>query len=43
MIERICLENGYHYIESGNVDENDLRMVHICKILAKKICLIISL
>ena len=24
MIERVCLENGYHYIENGNVYENDL-------------------
>ena len=24
MIERIYLENGYHYIENGNVYENDL-------------------
>ena len=24
MIERICLENGYHYIENGNVYENNL-------------------
>ena len=24
MIERICLKNGYYYIESGNVYENDL-------------------
>ena len=24
MIERVCLENGYYYIENGNVYENDL-------------------
>ena len=24
MIERVCLENGYHYIKNGNVYENDL-------------------
>ena len=24
MIERVCLEDGYHYIENGNVYENDL-------------------
>ena len=24
MIERVCLENGYHYIENRNIDENDL-------------------
>ena len=24
MIERVCLENGYHYIDNGNVCENDL-------------------
>ena len=24
MIERVCLENGYHYIENGNVYENGL-------------------
>ena len=24
MIERVCLENGYYYIKSGNVYENDL-------------------
>ena len=24
MIERVCLENGYDYIENGNVHENDL-------------------
>ena len=24
MIEKVCLENGYHYIENRNVDENDL-------------------
>ena len=23
-IERVCLENGYHYIENGNIYENDL-------------------
>ena len=24
MIERVCLENGYYYINNGNVCENDL-------------------
>ena len=24
MIERVCLKNGYCYIENGNVCENDL-------------------
>ena len=24
MIERVCLQNGYYYIENGNVCENDL-------------------
>ena len=24
MIERICLENGYYYIDNGNICENDL-------------------
>ena len=24
MIERVCLKNGYYYIENGNVCENDL-------------------
>ena len=24
MIERVCLENSYHYIENGNVYENNL-------------------
>ena len=24
MIERVCLENGYHYIENGNAYVNDL-------------------
>ena len=24
MIKRVCLENGYYYIENGNVYENDL-------------------
>ena len=24
MIERVSLENGYHYIENGNIYENDL-------------------
>ena len=24
MTEWVCLENGYHYIENGNVYENDL-------------------
>ena len=24
MIEKVCLENGYHFIEDGNVYENDL-------------------
>ena len=24
MIDRVCLENGYFYVENGNVYENDL-------------------
>ena len=24
MIEKVCLQNGYYYIENGNVYENDL-------------------
>ena len=24
MIERVCLENGYYYINNGNICENDL-------------------
>ena len=24
MIKRVSLENGYHYIENGNIYENDL-------------------
>ena len=34
MIEKICLENSYHYIENANVNENNfLKMVYIYKIL----------
>ena len=28
MIERVCLENGYYYIENRNVYENDLRIIY---------------
>ena len=42
--DRVCLENGCHYIENKNVYENDcLRMGHIYKIPTKIFCLIISL
>ena len=35
MIWRLCLENGYHYIETRNIIRmNYLRMVYICKVLA---------
>ena len=44
MIERVCLENGYYYIENGNVYENDLfkNGLHLQN-SSKKFCLIISL
>ena len=44
MIEKICLENGYHYIENGIVYENDLfkNGLHLQN-SDKKICPIISL
>ena len=44
MIEKICLENGYHYIENGIVYENDLfkNGLHLQN-SGKKICPIISL
>ena len=44
MIEKICLENGYHYIENGIVYENDLfkNGLHLQN-SGKKICFIISL
>ena len=44
MIERVCLENGYHYIENGNVYEKDLfkDWLHL-QMLVKRFCLRISL
>ena len=44
MIERVRLENGYHYIENGNVYEKDLFKdgLHL-QILVKRFFLRISL
>lgn len=44
LIEKVCLENSFHYIENTDVNENDLFMdgLHL-ENSGKKFCFIISL